>query len=388
MEATLNPDYKVIYKKDTTGEIYLRNDYTNTLLSMSEGEYEVLEYYAKKQNFGQTISHFEESYGIDSEFLNMLIDRSLETDVLLNEKYISKKTEQKQTQLHSPIISYILNILNTVLHRIHLRTTFVLKGNIRFFKVFTIDLKNTFIEKIATSTVGQNIMIALYWILFAICVYVLVYQSDLSITSDVLTNLKPTSQLSMVLIIISGLLLSTLLHEIGHYVIYRKYGGQTSEMGLALVFGILPFVYVSTNSLYLWESKSKRIFVILAGILVDILLTICCISAFVILKSSPVAFLIAFFGYFIFIRIIFNLIPFIPATDGYFLLTELVNQPSLFRDAGFSFQKTWQSIKKRNFKTISYQDIIHSLYILLSYVFITAYYGILSLTLFLPYFIK
>jgi hypothetical protein len=166
--------------------------------------------------------------------------------------------------------------------------------------------------------------------------------------------------------------------------LYRKHGGQTSEMGLALVLGFLPFIYVSTNSLYLWDNKRTRMLVTAAGILVDLVLTLAVLLLYLNLPS----FIALFFLYFLLIRIAFNIMPFIPATDGYFLLTEIVSNPSLFSDAGLSFNKVFICLKKRQFNEISRKDLSYTLYLLMSYLFITAYYTSMSLIIIVPFLIR
>ena len=208
------------------------------------------------------------------------------------------------------------------------------------------------------------------------------------LSSDFIYGLSPTNTFLTIFTIVFGILFSTFLHEFGHYLLYKRYGGETSEMGFALVLGILPFIYVSTNSLYLWDKKSNRIRVTAAGILVDLLLLIIILDLFLVFQNKEIVFLFLFFVYFISVRIIFNLIPFIPATDGYFLLTDLISNPSLFYDAGRASKNTWENIRQLNFYKIKTKEVVYTFYIICSYLFITAYYTLIGLVILLPNLIR
>lgn len=384
MKIKLNPDVKVIYRK--ADEVFLKNTHNNSLFSMSEGEYEVLSYFSQIQDYKKTVQFFEEKYEFDEDFLHALIKKSIEIEVIETEEYLSKKA--KSFKYHSPFITFCLVWLNQISKRLKLRTTFVLRGNLRFYKLFTVDLKSTYFDKLANSKLGQNIFLTIYWFVLVSSIVITFYLPISHLSSDFIYGLSPTNTVVAIFTIVFGILFSTFLHEFGHYLLYKRYGGETSEMGFALVLGLLPFIYVSTNSLYLWDKKSNRIKVTMAGILVDILLLIMILDLFLALQNQEIVFILLFFIYFISVRIIFNLMPFIPATDGYFLLTDLISNPSLFYDAGRSSKSTWQNIIQMNFYKIKTKEVVHTFYIICSYLFITAYYTLIGLVILLPNLIR
>lgn len=384
MKTILNPDVKVIYRN--ADEVFLKNTYSNVLISMSEGEFEVLSYYSKIQNIEKTIQFFQEKYDFDKDFLDALIKKSEEIEIIETEEYLLKK--EKSSKSHSPFMTYCILWLNRLSNLLSLRITFVFSGNLRFYKIFTVDLKATYLDKVATSKFSQNGLLILYWFILFFSIFSFFTLSNDRLSDEFISNITPNNTFSTVFTIVLGILISTFLHEFGHYLLYKRYGGETSEMGFALVLGILPFMYVSTNSLYLWKKKSNRIRVTGAGILVDFLLLVTIVDLYLVIQTQELVFLLLFFSYFIFVRIIFNLMPFIPATDGYFLLTDLLSNPSLFYDAGKASKNTWQNIKEFNFKNIKVKEYAYTFYIICSYLFITAYYTLMSLIILFPFLIR
>jgi Zn-dependent protease len=384
MKTILNPDVKVIYRN--ADEVFLKNTHNNVLISMSEGEFEVLTYYSKIQDSEKTIQFFQEKYDFDRDFLDALIKKSEEIEIIETEEYLLKK--EKNSKSHSPFITYCILWLNRLSNFLRLRLTFVFSGNLRFYKIFTVDLKATYLDKVALSKFSQNSLLTVYWLILFFSIFTLSTLPTGRLSSDYISSLTPVNTFAAICTIVLGILISTFLHEFGHYLLYKRYGGETSEMGFALVLGILPFMYVSTNSLYLWKKKSNRIRVTGAGILVDFLLLITILDLFLVIQNQELVFLLLFFFYFIFVRIIFNLMPFIPATDGYFLLTDLISNPSLFYDAGKASKNTWQNIKELNFKSIKIKEYAYTFYIIGSYLFITAYYTLMSLIILFPLLIR
>ena len=384
MKTILNPDVKVIYRN--ADEVFLKNTHSNVLISMSEGEFEVLTYYSKIQNIEETIQFFKEKYDFDKDFLDALIKKSEEIEIIETEEYLVKR--EKSLKSHSPFMTYCILWLNRLSNLLSLRINFVFNGNIRFYKIFTLDLNATYLDKLVTSKFSQNSLITLYWFILVFSIFSFFTLSNDRLSNEYISSIAPVNTFSTVCIIVLGILISTFLHEFGHYLLYKRYGGETSEMGFALVLGILPFMYVSTNSLYLWKKKSNRIRVTGAGILVDFLLLITIVDLYLVIQNQKLVFLLLFFSYFIFIRIIFNFMPFIPATDGYFLLTDLISNPSLFYDAGKASKNTWKNIRQVNFKNIKIKEYAYTFYIICSYLFITAYYTLMSLIILFPFLIR
>jgi hypothetical protein len=384
MKTILNPDVKVIYRK--TDEVFLKNSFTNTLFSLSEGEFEVLSHYCKIEDSEKTIQYFQEKYDFDKDFLDALIQKSKEIEIIETEEYLQKK--EKKSKPFSPIMNYCIGIFNNISNLLGLRTKFIFRGNLRFFKIFTIDLKGTLLDKIAISKLGQNVLLISYWLISLISIIGLINIRTERLSMEYILNLSPSITIITVFLIVLGILLSTFLHEFGHYLLYKRYGGETSEMGFALVLGMLPFMYVSTNSLYLWDNKQKRMIVTGAGIMVDLLLASIILWSFILTSNQQLAFILIFFLYYISIRVIFNLMPFIPATDGYFLLTDVISNPSLFYDAGKSSKKTWQHFKTFNFKEIKTKELFYMAYLLSAYIFITAYYSLMGIIILVPFLIR
>ena len=61
------------------------------------------------------------------------------------------------------------------------------------------------------------------------------------------------------------------------------------------------------------------------------------------------------------IRSVFNLNVFLPNTDGYFILSDIINKPNLFE---YSIQKTKELYKT---KRVSLNNLLSLIYLILSY---------------------
>ena len=122
------------------------------------------------------------------------------------------------------------------------------------------------------------------------------------------------------------------LHELGHAVLTRAYGGEVHDMGLMLlVFNPVP--YVDASSAWRFPEKWRRIAVGAAGMLVEVFLA--AIAVFVWLSAEPglvrtLAFdTIAIAGV---STVFFNANPLL-RFDGYYMLSDWLEIPNLKRRA-------------------------------------------------------
>jgi Zn-dependent protease len=187
------------------------------------------------------------------------------------------------------------------------------------------------------------------------------------------------------LVILAGIFISTFFHELGHYIVYSKFGGKTSSMGIAFMIGFLPVLYVSTNSLYLWSNKVHRILVAAAGILVDVLLLIMTVDVLFMSFPSFLSFYLIFFLALFVVRILANLNPFIPGTDGYFMLTDIISVPSLYQTAAFNTHKFARNVIAFQFQLIDKFQLLSMLYLSFSVFFITSYYLLIGAFILFPF---
>lgn len=133
------------------------------------------------------------------------------------------------------------------------------------------------------------------------------------------------SSLAALYIGIAGL---KFLHEAGHALAVRRFGGSVHEVGITLVAG-LPLFHVEASDSYLFSRKSERLVVASAGILIEILGAAVLIGIWMLLADG---FTRQLFTHLIILAsvstIFFNGNP-LMRFDGYFILAEAVDMPDL-----------------------------------------------------------
>jgi len=121
------------------------------------------------------------------------------------------------------------------------------------------------------------------------------------------------------------------IHEIAHGLALVHYGGKPGEMGAGL-FYFGPMFYTETTDAW-GLSRLDRIMVYLAGNITTLLIG----SAIVIIRlfmkiPEPVSHILTMIAFYCFIMSLFNFAP--PfETDGYYILSDVVNIPNLRRDS-------------------------------------------------------
>jgi len=121
------------------------------------------------------------------------------------------------------------------------------------------------------------------------------------------------------------------IHEIGHGVILKRFGGQVPEFGIMLLV-LFPAPYVDASSAWALESKWKRISVGAGGMLFELFTA--CIAALVWLNTveGSLANQLAYNAMFIasVSTILFNANP-LMRFDGYYILSDLIEVPNLMQ---------------------------------------------------------
>ncbi len=126
----------------------------------------------------------------------------------------------------------------------------------------------------------------------------------------------------------TGLVFIKTIHEIGHALVCRKFGGEVHVMGvMLLVFTPLP--YVDATSSWSFRSRWERVYVAAAGMIFEVFVAAC--ATFVWAYTAPGA--IHSLAYnMIFIAsvstVLFNLNPLL-RFDGYYILSDLLDMPNL-----------------------------------------------------------
>ena len=134
--------------------------------------------------------------------------------------------------------------------------------------------------------------------------------------------------------------LTKVLHEFGHGLACKKFGGECHEMGVMLLV-LTPCLYVNVSDSWLLNSKWKRAFIAAAGMYVELVLA--SIAVFVWWFSSPgivnqLALNLIFVSSVS--TILFNANPLL-RYDGYYILSDLLEIPNLRSKATSILQRTF-----------------------------------------------
>lgn len=123
----------------------------------------------------------------------------------------------------------------------------------------------------------------------------------------------------------------TALHEFAHGLACKHFGGDVKEMGVLMVFYVLPAFYCNVSDIYRLGRKRERLWVIAAGIYWQLLVSAA--AAIVWLMATPFTGL-ADFAFLVFLGGTFNVLincnPLIKL-DGYYALSQILGVQNLQR---------------------------------------------------------
>jgi multidrug efflux pump subunit AcrA (membrane-fusion protein) len=121
----------------------------------------------------------------------------------------------------------------------------------------------------------------------------------------------------------------TALHEMAHGLACKHFGGDVREVGILMIFYVLPALYCNVSDIYRFGRRRERLWVIFAGIYFQ--LVVSAVSAAVWLVSTPYS-MLADLAFITFLGASFNIImncnPLIKL-DGYYALAQLVGEQNL-----------------------------------------------------------
>jgi putative peptide zinc metalloprotease protein len=130
------------------------------------------------------------------------------------------------------------------------------------------------------------------------------------------------------------------IHEFGHGLTCKHFGGDVNQMGFLLIY-FTPAFYTDTTDILLFESVAPREYVIFAGIWIE--LVVCSLATFVWALSVPGS-TVNDLAYKLLLLsgisgALFNLNPLIKA-DGYYALSQFLRIDAL-REDSFAFSRAW-----------------------------------------------
>ena len=136
---------------------------------------------------------------------------------------------------------------------------------------------------------------------------------------------------SLVLLVgITGLL--KVVHEFGHAICCKRYGGDVGEMGVLMIL-LAPLAYVDVSSTWRFRSRWHRIHVALAGIYVELVIASLAMLVWTwtdgeLLRHLCVSTMLSASA----MTLLFNANP-LMKFDGYFVLTDWSRTPNLYSDS-------------------------------------------------------
>lgn len=119
------------------------------------------------------------------------------------------------------------------------------------------------------------------------------------------------------------------LHEIGHGLTCKHYGGRVTDTGFMMFNMIIPAGYCNVSDVYLFSNKLHKVYVLLAGLYTQYLIaTIAAAGWLISAPHSLIGDLCCFFFVGATASTVINLIPFMKL-DGYYTLTNLLGEHNL-----------------------------------------------------------
>ena len=164
----------------------------------------------------------------------------------------------------------------------------------------------------------------------AACLWVLVHADTFVTKLPALTEfLQPQNWLLLTL----AIMVMKVVHELGHGVCFKRFGGECHEIGVMFML-FIPTLYCSTTDSWLLQSKWKRAAIGAAGMYVELLIAASATFAWWFSQPGTINLLclniMATGSLSVFI---FNGNPFLKY-DGYYILSDILELPNLLERAG------------------------------------------------------
>lgn len=152
-------------------------------------------------------------------------------------------------------------------------------------------------------------------------------------------------------------------HELGHATACRKFGAQHGDIGFGFYL-FMPVLFADVSDIWKLPS-SQRIIVNFAGIYFEMILASILLVLYIIFEDISLLIVPCL----LMLNTLYNLNPLIKF-DGYWVLSDLINEPNLQRTAMASLKSAWLSILGRGQKTFSAKDYFLVFYAIISLSFI------------------
>lgn len=165
---------------------------------------------------------------------------------------------------------------------------------------------------------------ALLWVL----TLVWAGKSVLENSGQLLSEVPNLFQFNNLLLFYGGLLVTKTLHEFGHTLVCRKYGGEVHSIGVMLIL-FSPLPYMDATASWAFQDRRQRIMVAASGMLFEFFAAAC--AALLWVNTGPGivhGFALNMMVVASVSTLVFNLNPLLKY-DGYYILSDLLDIPNL-----------------------------------------------------------
>ena len=336
-----NPDF--LTESRDTGRRLLRNDRDGALVSLSEGEYELLQHYACC-NSCEYVCRQMTLYELNPGLCRTVVDKGRELRLLVPDGAADTAPAFRRPGSGQALLSYLGNRLLHFLHRVSgLSLSAEFSGNLRFYKLFSVNLENTWLHRLSRRPrFGQRAFMAYLLTLTALLAVPAVYPgARFAFSGFGMSHVPVFGLFAAMVAAIFGCLF---LHETGHYMVYRHFGGQSNRMGVGTMFFVFPVLYTQTEQVVWWPRRQK-LMVSAAGVAMDFLM-LAALNAFLHLYHHPdfLALLAACLFWYYLVQLAANFNFLCPGTDGYYLLEDLLGVERLLGRSYEAARRWWKGL--------------------------------------------
>lgn len=294
---------------------FIKNPITNKFFILGETQYRILMAFNENKTIHEVIDHMN-NFGLKLSFEQVEKFK----DKLVNIKILSCGNE-------NPSVDKV---------KIETQSGKTFFQRLLFIKIPVVN-PDSFVEKTfkKASFIFSPLFLILMaaYVIFGICVYTYKFSPW---RAELITS---SSSKNVIIVVILYLItiIGSVFHEMAHALTCKKFGGKVNEMGLVIIY-FRPGLFCNISDSYLFEEKKHRVYVSIAGIILDFVVwsTIILVGYLFDLNGFNVYFVPAF-GFYGLVTILLGLNPLIKL-DGYYTLTEIVNIYNL-RENSFIYFK-------------------------------------------------
>jgi len=250
------------------------------------------------------------------------------------------------------------------------------QGSALYFRIPVID-PNAFFDKIFPyirwlwSPLAVNLMII--FILSAVAVLINQHkavQTGMAHMFDFFNQ-----NISSLLVLWTTVMIVIAIHELGHGLTCRRFGGECHEIGFLFMF-FTPCMYANVNDAWMFENKRYRLYVAFAGCYFEFVVGSIAVFLWLFSQQGSMVHILSFKVVVVcfFSAIFMNFNP-LMKFDGYFALSDYVEIPNLrtlsreyviylIQTKIFRMQKDFEVITKREQRILFIYGILSSLYMM------------------------